>query len=351
MYFSIIIPVYNAEEYLSRCLKSIFLNPIENGEVLIIDDNSIDGSWTIACEYAKKYPQCKVIKTRDNVGVSAARNLGLELAEGEFLLFMDSDDYWVDNRVFELLRCASNDKLVIGGFEITYLEKQIAVQQIDCYEEININEFLGRLIRIETQYYYGVLWNKIFSAKIIKENMIRFREDINLCEEWSFILEYVQHIQKVKLVPSYFYAYTQDNDNSLGKQIRKRGENWRIMLSVYNNICAVYKRNGLYELYVTEISTFLLNPFIKELIEQVEAKESLSVMKELVNHEAISFIISTCKARDKFEKIVIELVKHKKFGLINIFLHMTVLYSDPYKKKKAYNKVIDCMRKKEGKKK
>ena len=341
MIYSIIIPVYNAQKYLRRCLSSILSHYLKAGEILIIDDNSTDRSWEIICEYVQKYPHfIKGIKTLQNGGSSVARNLGLELARGKYIIFMDSDDYWVNDKILELLRYASDESLVIGGFEVSYYGKQLMIHENAQYEEIGKKIFLERLIQQNGQFYYGVLWNKIFSAKIIKQYHILFREDIDLCEEWPFILEYIQYVKKISIVPSYFYSYAQDNDNSLIKKKRDRGENWRIMFSIYENICTVYKEAGIYETLITEISTFLLNPIIKELIEQVDRKASSDQVRKFLIQPIVQNAVSQSQARDVFEKLVMVLIKRKYAKMLKLVLSIKLLYSLPYKEQ-IYYKVID----------
>ena len=113
------------------------------------------------------------------------------------------------------------------------------------------------------------------------------------------------------------------------------------MFSVYNNICIVYRKIGIYEVHETEISTFLLNPVIKELIEQVNANEPISETKKFLLQPVIQNIVCKCQSSDIFEETIIRMIKKKRTVTLRLLLHIKPLYSSPYQKEKPYYKVID----------
>ena len=120
MKLSIIIPVYNAENYISRCLDSIYHQDISPGdyETILIDDGSTDCTATILAEYASKYPNIHIIAQK-NSGASAARNTGIKLAHGEFITFIDADDYIEQNYLYQLISASdiNQKQLVCAGYQ------------------------------------------------------------------------------------------------------------------------------------------------------------------------------------------------------------------------------------------
>ena len=125
---SIIIPVYNVEKYLVKCLDSILVDNTFTGQVICVNDGSTDGSAAILEEYAKKYPNVEII-TQSNAGLSAARNMGVKAAIGEYVCFLDSDDYWEPNVLNGLLEQIERDKLDVLRFKYQNVNENYEVIQ------------------------------------------------------------------------------------------------------------------------------------------------------------------------------------------------------------------------------
>ena len=123
---SIIIPVYNVEKYLAKCLDSILVGNAFTGQVICVNDGSIDGSAAILEEYAQKYPNIEII-TQLNVGLSAARNAGIKAAKGEYICFVDSDDYWEENVLGGLMEQIERDQLDVLRFKYQNINEQYEV--------------------------------------------------------------------------------------------------------------------------------------------------------------------------------------------------------------------------------
>ncbi len=125
---SIIIPVYNVEKYLAKCLDSVLVSNAFTGQVICVNDGSADGSAAILEEYAKKYPNVEII-TQSNAGLSAARNMGVKAAIGEYVCFLDSDDYWEPNVLNGLLEQIERDKLDVLRFKYQNVNENYEVIQ------------------------------------------------------------------------------------------------------------------------------------------------------------------------------------------------------------------------------
>lgn len=202
---SVIVPVYNTEKYLHRCIDSILAQTFTDFEVLLIDDGSTDSSGTICDEYAAKDSRVRVFH-KANGGVSSARNLGLDNAKGEWISFVDADD-WVENNWLEiLLEIISKDddlKIVRFGYfcnegdlehKIVSEQDHILVEKEDFLEQ---NDVIG---------YYAMLWNSLFKYDIIGDK-VRFDTTLNWSED--FIFSYECYLLATKMyissIPLYHY--------------------------------------------------------------------------------------------------------------------------------------------------
>lgn len=209
---SIIIPVYNTEKYLSECVESILSQTFEDFEVILVDDGSTDNSWKICCEYQNKDKRVRAFH-KENSGVSATRNFGLEHAEGEYISFCDSDDMIkpeLYERLFSELYLHKADR-VCGGYEYLYPDGHKLYRKprkVDGYYEKD--KLLSMMIDDGTMsgFLFSGVYNSIFKKHIIDQYHIRFDENIKYNEDSLFSFEYALHsngIYSIQSVPLYLY--------------------------------------------------------------------------------------------------------------------------------------------------
>lgn len=212
---SVIVPVYNVEQYLVQCIDSILNQKYENFELLLVDDGSTDRSGEICDVYEKKDKRVRVFHKK-NGGVSSARNVGLDNAKGEWIAFVDSDDIVTPNYLSELYSDVKSDvDLVIQKYFIfkDYLKDERfleAIKETDIYDKSD----LQKLIVEYHLYKNGHIWSKLYKQEFIQNNNIRFQEEISFCEDYYFLFQYLDVIYgKVvcSYVANYFYR---DRDNS-----------------------------------------------------------------------------------------------------------------------------------------
>jgi len=205
---SIILPVHNGEKWIAACLDSILEQSYENFEVIAIDDGSVDDSALILAEYQEKDARIQTITT-ENRGVSAARNLGLVQAEGDYIRFVDCDDTLPKDSLKELV-CAmeKNDaQLAIGPFCEMALGNVIkrALLKEECV--LSKQEYLDHLRQYPRSFFYSVLWNKLYKRELITEHHLRFDESISWSEDFLFNIHYIQHITSVAVLEKSVYDY------------------------------------------------------------------------------------------------------------------------------------------------
>ena len=219
MRYSVIIPVYNAEGTLRRCLDSLINRRFSDYELLLINDGSTDNSDAICREYADTY-SCIRYFVKENGGVSSARNLGLEQAKGEYILFVDSDDYVSENYFASLsdaLENAAADLLLFGyrNFGGVSTEWDTGV----FYEETE-SGVAKRISFAMRQYLFSSLCSKAFKRKIVKQHNIRFASDLVIGEDQAFIFTFAMHIRSIGSTGEHLYNVDVSDGNSLSRKAR-----------------------------------------------------------------------------------------------------------------------------------
>ena len=188
---SIIVPVYNAQNCLDRCLMSIIRQSDPQWELILVDDGSQDDSLAICKGYSDKDSRIRVIHT-ENFGVSSARNTGIENAHGEYITFVDADDMIHPNFLSE---CLSNKEDLI----VTNYKKPWKIDSLHYKEDHPELVFQQRGVR--------PVWGKVFVRKIIEDHHIRFDTNVRYAEDTIFVLQYCFHIKTIAYVFQHFYVY------------------------------------------------------------------------------------------------------------------------------------------------
>ena len=213
---SIVVPVYNVEHYLQECILSLLGQTYKNIEVILVDDGSTDSSGNICDLFAEKDSRIKVIHKR-NAGLGYARNSGLEIAKGEYITFIDSDDIAEKNLV-ELLMNAVHEAVAdtcIGGFKRISEDGKILFQeryQPEMYERDAVYQNLfARMLGSAADKHDAIrmsVWNVLYSMKIIRENNIRFpSERMLISEDIIWDSEYYRHSEHAAIIDSTAYNY------------------------------------------------------------------------------------------------------------------------------------------------
>ena len=218
---SVIVPVYNVEQYLPHCIDSILTQTFTDFEVLLIDDGSTDNSGRICDEYAKKDNRIRVFH-KENGGVSSARNVGLDNAEGEFLGFVDGDD--ILSPVYLMILLKALEDLHVDLVIAQYTSK--SSDAVSLNEEIMFWEVKDSVIYLENAFCNdmidGYLWNKLFKRDIVLGNNIRFRSDISVWEDMLFVVSYCTFIRLIALIDNIIYYYRHRNGSAVNRiDIRK----------------------------------------------------------------------------------------------------------------------------------
>ena len=205
---SIIVPVYNAESTLPRCVDSILTQQYTDFELLLVDDGSTDSSGSLCDGYAAQDARVRAFH-QENAGVSSARNLALGRARGTYLQFLDSDDWITADATRSLVRAAVEHRcdLVIADFYRVVGERLSRKGDIDEDTVLTREGYAAHMMENPADFYYGVLWNKLYRREIVERHRLRMDPEISWCEDFLFNLEYIRHVRLVSAVPEAIYSY------------------------------------------------------------------------------------------------------------------------------------------------
>lgn len=259
---SIIVPVYNAEACLRRCVESVLNQEYADFELLLADDGSRDGSGRICDEYAAADSRVRVFH-KENSGVSDSRNLCLDQARGRYLQFLDADD-WITANATKLLVQAMEEHLcdlVISDFYRVVGERVSPKGDIDEAQVLSREEYASHMMENPANYYYGVLWNKLYRREIVEQHHLRMDPAISWCEDFMFNLEYIRRAETffALQVPVYYYVKTKGSLCTQGISISKTIQMKLTVFEYYNQFYKTVLDEEEYEKQRLKIYRFLID--------------------------------------------------------------------------------------------
>ena len=217
---SIIVPVYNSSRYLLQCLESVFLQTYKDYEVLLVNDGSTDGSGTICEDFAKKDVRFHVFH-KDNGGVSSARNLGLDAASGEWVMFLDSDDLLPEDSIDNLLRQTDDSIDMSFGSLRKFDDNNADIETVSAGRNgvISVTDCIDRFVAPKkwTGDWQRYIVNRLFRASIINTFNLRFPTDLYYKEDGVFLIDYLAKCSgSIACIDDVVYLYRQVKDSAMG---------------------------------------------------------------------------------------------------------------------------------------
>jgi glycosyltransferase EpsJ len=330
--FSIIVPVYNCQDYISRCIESVLSQTYKNLELIIVNDGSIDNSLEIIKQYAKEDKRIIVINKK-NEGVSKARNVALDKATGHFVCFLDADDYLDLNFLEESSKIYSKNKdlewLGFGYYSEIEDENQVKI----CADKINyktkyyktLNTLKKDFVELwDNTVFYNIV-NKVFLRSIIVDNKIKFPKDY-FGEDVKFNREYMNHISNFYNSEDCYYHYIRERQGAVTKKykpdffdIRKKE------FSEFNEYFELWniKKDKYYEYscrrYIERLLGCIENVYCSDMKFGERYKKIKEMITDETTREAIKYIVPTSKK----VKIMIMPIKFK-LVLITMLMGKTI---------------------------
>ena len=295
---SVIVPVYNTEKYLHRCIDSILAQTFEDFELLLIDDGSKDNSGAICDEYAARDSRVRVFH-KENGGVSSARNLGLDNAVGEWIAWVDSDDYIAPNMYECLYETAKRDEadIVYCNFFIDYGDEKIRYRLAPSSKDKH-SMLVGWISE-----YWTVLWTSLTKRSLYENNSLRFPYDFNFCEDFWMSLELRLCSKRVDSIDDTLYFYNRCNEISI--------------ISRPQDLLLDDKKKAYYAIFSSLKNKGLFNKYKKYLYWRiVETHQDWLKDKKMFNHY-LTFIpesleeLWSCQRVGFMRKIMIWCIAHR----------------------------------------
>lgn len=274
---SIVIPVYNAVKYLEQCVKSILSQSFINYEIILVDDGSTDGSSRICDEYEMKDKRIKVLH-QSNAGASHARNIGIRKAQGDYIWFIDADD-WIEDGFLSKLPWDRMADIVFFGFKRITQSSEDSCRITSSSQEFDgdLGEVLCTLFVNENQF-FGYTWNKIFKRSIILDNDILFREHLIIKEDEVFTLEYCKHIATLLISSATPYNY-RVLDNSVSHSIDRKRNMYELATFLESEIENPSYPSVLRDAFHKAIACY----YFESLKENVNKEQFDSAVKNYIN--------------------------------------------------------------------
>ena len=236
---SVIVPVYNVEKYLERCINSLVNQTLQDIEIILVDDGSTDSSKIIIEKYLNLHREKIKYYYKENGGLSSARNYGIPYAKGEYIAFLDSDDYIEPTMYEEMYNVAKkeNSDMVECDFIWEYPDKQ----KYDCGQIYNSKKEALEKARV-------VAWNKLIKRDILEKEKIEFPFGLRY-EDVEFFYKLVPSLNKISFVKSYFIHYVQRDNSIVNTQNSKTMDIFKVL----DNVIEYYKKNNYYEEYKDQL--------------------------------------------------------------------------------------------------
>ena len=280
---SIILPVYNAQNHLARCVGSICAQTYRSLEIIILNDGSKDQSLPVCEEFRQKDPRILLVD-KANSGVSDTRNLGLKLASGKYVEFVDSDDYLDPDFTERLVAAAEENEadFVIAPYKMVIpagaskpeqvldkIQDELGVMSVARPPEVREYGFLPagvydkdtfalRLMDKPASYFYSVLWNKLYRRDILIGNDIQFVSEMRWAEDLVFNLRYIQYAERFVAIDKPGYYYVQNPQSICHTQINA-ATIVQNKLQVFRYYKDLYTRLGIYEEVRPQLYKFLVD--------------------------------------------------------------------------------------------
>lgn len=313
---SVIVPVYNVEKFIDKCLNSLVNQTLKEIEIIVVNDGSPDNSQKIIDKYVKKYPEKVQSFIKENGGQGSARNLGMEKAKGEYIGYVDSDDFVEKDMYKKLYNKAKEnnyDIVVCGNYNVS-----------EDYQNKNIDAFINNYNTDLENIFFGkmAVWNKIYKRDILIKNKLEFKEKV-WYEDLAFTLKAIMNSNTFAFIDEPLYDYLIREGSTMNNSNVQRNLE---ILDAFNDILSYIQHNKKEE-YFSKIEFLAIDHiYISAIVRVLKAEADDKVKRETINklldymnkkfpnYKNNKYINTLSKNR----KIIYKLINIKMYGLINL---------------------------------
>ena len=306
---SVIVPIYNAEKYIKKCVESILNQSLKEIELILVNDGSTDASYSICQTYAEKDKRI-VLLDQVNAGVSVARNNGLNVAKGKYIEFVDADDY-IESDTIEILykrAVKSNSDTVIFGIKNVYSDNESFTDVKD--EDYTLTEFLKHYGEYISNAIIGATWNKLYRRELIEG--VRFIEGKRYNEDLFFNLDALKKCKIISLHQGVHYNYIHNADSVTSKYIENLFE---IYAESNKKAIQFLKETNSYDINVCAQSTRFVNQTIAAVLmlyrKNDKMYEKLIKTNKIFSNDEVKQAIEKAVPCGLKEKLLFFIIKHK----------------------------------------
>lgn len=298
MRVSVVIPIYNAEKYIEKCINSIIPQITKEDEIVLINAGSTDNSETICKKYVEENNNVKLYYIQ-NGGPSVSRNAGIEHAKGKYIIFIDGDDYIESNYIETMLKNVKEKQLVICSYKMVQYES--GEETIKRYS--NKVEMLNKedMVKVYEKELFSLVWNKIYERDIIVNNNILFNTNFYKGEDLLFNLDYMKYIESVKVIPDILYNYI-IKKTGVNKSHKEPIENRlkRTQL-IYNGFMEINKKNNIDRVKINIIDMNFLH--LRNYIKESNIHNPFKIAKTLKKYTDLDYCIESGESYENLKAI------------------------------------------------
>lgn len=308
---SVIIPVYNVEQYLEKCVRSVIKQTLQDIEIILVDDGSTDSSLDI-CNCLKKIDNRIHVIHKANGGLSSARNAGLDIALGKYVYFLDSDDWILPNTLQDMLNLITKHDIVIGGIEPFFIGKKEPIKFQSMVKYCDVKHGLSTFLNKQFTNFPAIACNKLYKKSIVDKYSLRFDEGL-IHEDESWAWYYCTKIKSGIFTPNKYYKYLIRATSITGAKTQQNHD----IIDIIHNIYKHLKKYNLYPEYKRLFNNWA-GDILKSLLESAYETDN-SVLQDLCVKMVSILQIDLDKPKKLLKRLFsMTITCDKKYKQINI---------------------------------
>ena len=320
MKISVIVPVFNREKYIKKCIESIINQTYKNIEIIFINDGSTDESLSIIQKYQISDDRINIIN-QSNSGVSAARNNGIKNSTGDYIMFVDSDDYVDSGMINKCVESLKNADILISGFTYVFKDEN-RDRKYESSFICDSKEFVQRYFMesFEKILLFGPI-SKLYKKSIIYKYKIKFNEDYSICEDGMFVFDYLLKCKKISGITESFYSYVQHDEESLVSKYHSNA--FEAIWELYNKIVKFINENNGKMKIIDIVNYSFVHRFLW-CIDTIYRKSNLtteekySILKIYILEDRFQKLLIKCKEKSIRYKLIKFLLENKRVCVFHV---------------------------------